>query len=1207
MALSKAQLQAENSSSFPNNHTGYITPELLRNFNSDMIVSLVDENTYNADSASWNQQIALLDPSGSVPAILGLEQWSASAKLEISALEQTSQSLNEFTASQAVSNSYFATTGSNSFTGNQTIGKEYHINTNGIYWNDSTSGYNNLEIINSAFGNVDISAINGRVRIINSPLFLTGSALTSSNDISTSANIYAANLLSSAITASSLITASVSQSTITFTKGDGSQFNIVVADVSGSAGNFVTTASFNSYTASQDFKNTTFATTSSVNSLSASIYQTDATQSLNITINSQSAWGAFQSASAYSASSYQVDVSQSQQISASFATSSAYSASLAASITGSSANVTALSSSIYQTDATQSNNIATNTTNITTLTSKTGSYATTGSNSFTGSQSILSGSIAISNNGNVSSFSDTELNIETNNAPAAEFIVSFNQTASAAVISYDGATYDNELWTIADSAGIRMTDWDGGIGNISAIPFISLEANNGSQPAPQFGRGLGVTGSMYQSGTFYADQIDVSAGNIVETTGSYVGTFTSGGILTYDTYQNVATALQPYISGSGGNINTSSFATTGSNIFSGSQIIRSAGGAPLIVDHYDATPTQNTLIGFNKSGSAVWSIGNLGTDDSFVLYNPDTFQSPISVAQNNDVTFIGNLTASGNISSSTISGLGNTTLFSSSVNSRINAAGGAPQVQDEGTILGNATSFNFNGAGVTATITSGTASVTIPGGGGSINTGSFATTGSNTFVGNQIISGATYFQGDQFVSGNITVGNGYVTHLENTWVKALITTSSIKIGAGGLAATGSIYTTDDVIAKGNISASGNIYAANLLGYAITGSNNFVGDQNINGKLVVTGSITASNDILVNGINIGKGSNNLQYNTVIGTNALSYLGTAANYNTAIGYEALKNNSGGNANTAIGLQALLFNYSYGNTAIGNVAGANIENGHGNTIIGPYTGSSTLSNYIVLANGDGFPKLQYDGTNWQSTGSLFVSGNIYANNLTGSTIATGSFATTGSNNFVGNQTISGSLTISSSATTDVLIKGQLFITGGNYNSAGAVKLTLQGYNSSGADIEKIIMDGYQMQFNRSGSSIGGDFIASISPNGGYSVYDNINGPSGYLGLYSVEINGDTNGNGIGLTSNNSQIGGGNNNPALYTYDNNGNFVTLIEGQTTNNWTDGSITMITPVILNPQGAPTSPSPGTIYFSSADSHFYGWNGSAWKQLDNTI
>ena len=63
-------------------------------------------------------------------------------------------------------------------------------------------------------------------------------------------------------------------------------------------------------------------------------------------------------------------------------------------------------------------------------------------------------------------------------------------------------------------------------------------------------------------------------------------------------------------------------------------------------------------------------------------------------------------------------------------------------MQDEGTILGNVSSFNFIGDGVTATVSSGTASITIPGGGGSIDTGSFATTGSNTFTGNQTIEGA---------------------------------------------------------------------------------------------------------------------------------------------------------------------------------------------------------------------------------------------------------------------------------------------------------------------------------------------------------------------------------------------------------------------------------------------------------------------------------
>jgi hypothetical protein len=32
---------------------------------------------------------------------------------------------------------------------------------------------------------------------------------------------------------------------------------------------------------------------------------------------------------------------------------------------------------------------------------------------------------------------------------------------------------------------------------------------------------------------------------------------------------------------------------------------------------------------------------------------------------------------------------------------------------------------------------------------------------------------------------------------------------------------------------------------------------------------------------------------------------------------------------------------------------------------------------------------------------------------------------------------------------------------------------------------------------------------------------------------------------------------------------------------------------------------APSSPVAGQIYHNTGDHHFYGWDGSAWKQLDN--
>jgi hypothetical protein len=37
----------------------------------------------------------------------------------------------------------------------------------------------------------------------------------------------------------------------------------------------------------------------------------------------------------------------------------------------------------------------------------------------------------------------------------------------------------------------------------------------------------------------------------------------------------------------------------------------------------------------------------------------------------------------------------------------------------------------------------------------------------------------------------------------------------------------------------------------------------------------------------------------------------------------------------------------------------------------------------------------------------------------------------------------------------------------------------------------------------------------------------------------------------------------------------------------------------------LTPIDTPISPVAGEIYFSSGDNHFYGYNGSEWKQLDN--
>jgi hypothetical protein len=63
---SKAQLAATNQSNFPNNNTGFITPTRLREFNTDIIDSMVDENSYNIDSASIVSHIDTLQSEVSI-------------------------------------------------------------------------------------------------------------------------------------------------------------------------------------------------------------------------------------------------------------------------------------------------------------------------------------------------------------------------------------------------------------------------------------------------------------------------------------------------------------------------------------------------------------------------------------------------------------------------------------------------------------------------------------------------------------------------------------------------------------------------------------------------------------------------------------------------------------------------------------------------------------------------------------------------------------------------------------------------------------------------------------------------------------------------------------------------------------------------------------------------------------------------------------
>lgn len=106
------------------------------------------------------------------------------------------------------------------------------------------------------------------------------------------------------------------------------------------------------------------------------------------------------------------------------------------------------------------------------------------------------------------------------------------------------------------------------------------------------------------------------------------------------------------------------------------------------------------------------------------------------------------------------------------------------------------------------------------------------------------------------------------------------------------------------------------------------------------------------------------------NTAVGNLAIS-TGSGINNSTAVGAEAMRLSlSGADNNTAIGNSALRNTLTGAqNTAVGYSAGYLISTGSKNTILGAYNGNQggldirTLSNYVVISDGDGNPRIIVD----------------------------------------------------------------------------------------------------------------------------------------------------------------------------------------------------------------------------------------------------
>ena len=116
----------------------------------------------------------------------------------------------------------------------------------------------------------------------------------------------------------------------------------------------------------------------------------------------------------------------------------------------------------------------------------------------------------------------------------------------------------------------------------------------------------------------------------------------------------------------------------------------------------------------------------------------------------------------------------------------------------------------------------------------------------------------------------------------------------------------------------------------------------------------------------------------EYNVAVGSNAMSYT-VNGSYNTVIGPQSGIQIQNGNYNSLLGYAAgQNVNTNY-NTLIGAYAGSALGTGSKNTIIGSYTGNAGgldirfSSNYIVLSDGDGNPRAYWNAADATFNGKL------------------------------------------------------------------------------------------------------------------------------------------------------------------------------------------------------------------------------------------
>jgi hypothetical protein len=449
----------------------------------------------------------------------------------------------------------------------------------------------------------------------------------------------------------------------------------------------------------------------------------------------------------------------------------------------------------------------------------------------------------------------------------------------------------------------------------------------------------------------------------------------------------------------------------------------------------NTTGSENTALGWNSLQNNTTGVGNTGVGAGS-LYQNTTGSSNTAIGY---ATLTANTTGTQNVAIGVGSLQNNTTanynvaIGTSALSGNIT---GAYNTAIGDSTLSTQTTANNNtaiGSSALTANTSGTPNTAV----GRLSLATNTTGGSNTAIGYQSLYlnttgggntaiGVGSLQNNTTANSNTAIGSSALQNNSTGSQNTSIGTSALSLNttandntAIGFAAMQNNTTGSSNSALGSNSLRLNTTGVNntAIGFGALESNTTGACNTAIGTQSLQFNTTSNNNTAIGyntlSITTGAGNTALGYsalslnttgsnNVAVGNGAL-ISSTTSNNNTAIGVTSLTANTTGTQNTAIGINSGVNNTTgSGNSFIGYNAGAGITTGGGNTILGNAgTLSSSLSNNIILADGNGNIRYQWNGTNnvfgnpISGTSATFSSNVIANNNL--SVIRSGSSVTT------------------------------------------------------------------------------------------------------------------------------------------------------------------------------------------------------------------